>query len=66
MRRTIREPNPVADTVTALFRDRAIRFKLPAHATLEDLAEQLARWGEGRSELPLYVGVTFRPEPPAA
>jgi hypothetical protein len=52
---------PVADTVTALFSDSAVRFQLPADATFADLAERLAQWGEGHGGLPLYVGVTFRP-----
>jgi hypothetical protein len=61
MARSRKGKHPVADTVTALFSDSTIRFKLPANATLEDLAERLAQWGEGHGGLPLYVGVTFRP-----
>jgi hypothetical protein len=58
------KPNvrPVADTVTALFLDSTLRFKLPADATFEDLAESLARWGDEHGGSPLYVGVTFRRE----
>jgi hypothetical protein len=56
-----RNPKPVADTVTALFSDSTVRFKLPADATFEELAERLAQWGDGHGGLPLYVGVTFRP-----
>jgi hypothetical protein len=56
-----RDARPVADTVTALFLDSTLRFKLPADATFEDLAESLALWGDQHGGLPLYVGVTFRP-----
>jgi hypothetical protein len=57
---------PVADSVTALFSDSTVRFQLPAGATFADLAERLAQWGEGHGGLPLYVGVTFRPDAGAA
>jgi hypothetical protein len=62
MGRSLKKTKPVADTVTALYSDSTIRFRLPADATLEDLAEQLVQWGEHHGGLPLYVGVTFRPE----
>lgn len=62
MGRALPKAKPVADEVTALYSDSSIRFKLSADATFEELAEQLVQWGELHGGLPLYVGVTFRPE----
>jgi hypothetical protein len=61
MARSRETKQPIAETVTALYSDSTIRFQLPADATFADLAERLAQWGEGHGGLPLYVGVTFRP-----
>jgi hypothetical protein len=43
--------------VTVVFKDAAVMFALPAGATLQDLAAQIARIEERRSGEPLAIGV---------
>lgn len=46
-----------ANRVTAVFREAALSFNLPARATLEELAEELGTLGERYGGAPLYVDV---------
>jgi len=43
--------------VTALFRDRFVTFPLPRHATLAELAAQLAALGERHEGQPVYIDI---------
>jgi hypothetical protein len=46
--------------VRAVFKDAALSFNLPRHATLEQLAQKLASLGRRYGGLPLYVDVRLR------
>lgn len=51
--------------VRAVFKDAAFSFSLRRHATLGDLAEELAFMGRRFGGTPLYVDVLVRSRPPS-
>ena len=60
MGQSIKQGQTIPETVTAIYPDSALSFKVPAETTLGDLATLISDWGEGHGGLPLYVDVTFR------
>jgi hypothetical protein len=54
---TIHRSEAHPSLVTAVFQDAAMRFELPAGATLEELAEHLADLGELHGGSPITVDV---------
>ena len=52
--------NDTPSVVRAVFKEAALSFTLPKHATLGELAQELAVLGRHYGGLPIYIDIRLR------